>query len=302
MAAKPAVGRPGGLLAAPASRQRALVSRPRPRAPGRVAAAPEAAVASPLIIPFEPHAAPRAEAPPGAPPLVILPGFGNAARDYEAPFGDAEAGLAAALRRRGWAASALPLRRKDWLRVAAMLARPDYWRGGCDAFAGYKFYLDAVAAEVARVQAATGAERVVLVAHSAGGWLARAFIGDARCRLGVEGAAAARPGWAASLASLWDGLTDSDAEASASAAEDEAATGPHPAVAALVTLGAPHAPPPPGSGARDVTGGAQGWVRRKHPKNQPINQPPTHELPTPTQTKIAGQRALARRPLRRPRR
>jgi pimeloyl-ACP methyl ester carboxylesterase len=266
MAATPAVARPGGILAAPASRQRALIARPR--APGRgraAAAAPEAAAeaaaaASPLIIPFAPHAAPRAEAPRGAPPLVILPGFGNAARDYEAPFGDADAGLVPVLRRRGWTASALPLRRKDWLRVAAMFARPEYWRSGCDAFAGYGFYLDAVAAEVARVQAATGAERVVLVGHSAGGWLARAFIGDARCRPGAEGAAAARPGWAASLASLWDGLADSDAEASASAAEDEAAAGPHPAVAALVTLGAPHAPPPPGSGARDVTGGAQGWV------------------------------------------
>ncbi len=40
----------------------------------------------------------RAEAPPGAPPLVILPGFGNCSADYEAPDGDPEASIAAALR------------------------------------------------------------------------------------------------------------------------------------------------------------------------------------------------------------
>ena len=40
----------------------------------------------------------RAEAPLGAPPLVILPGFGNCSADYEAPEGDQEASIAGALR------------------------------------------------------------------------------------------------------------------------------------------------------------------------------------------------------------
>lgn len=46
-----------------------------------------------------------------APPLVILPGFGNKATDYTAPFGEASAdvSLAAALRRRGFRPYVLPI-------------------------------------------------------------------------------------------------------------------------------------------------------------------------------------------------
>lgn len=39
----------------------------------------------------------RVEAPAGAPPIVLLPGFGNCTQDYVAPFGDEEAGVAAVL-------------------------------------------------------------------------------------------------------------------------------------------------------------------------------------------------------------
>jgi len=40
---------------------------------------------------------PRVEAPTAAPPIVLLPGFGNCTQDYVAPFGDEEAGVAAVL-------------------------------------------------------------------------------------------------------------------------------------------------------------------------------------------------------------
>ena len=43
------------------------------------------------------------EAPLGAPPVVILPGFGNNSTDYEAPFGDPESAVATALKVGGWA-------------------------------------------------------------------------------------------------------------------------------------------------------------------------------------------------------
>lgn len=39
----------------------------------------------------------RVEAPPGAPPIVLLPGFGNQTEDYTAPFGDEETGIVATL-------------------------------------------------------------------------------------------------------------------------------------------------------------------------------------------------------------
>jgi pimeloyl-ACP methyl ester carboxylesterase len=82
-----------------------------------------------------------------------------------------------------------------------------------------------VADAVARAREASGGRRVTLVGHSAGGWLARAFLGDAR-----YGAA---PGL------------------------------PNPAVAALVSLGTPHLPPP--AGVFDVTRGALSWLHGRLP-------------------------------------
>lgn len=40
---------------------------------------------------------PQVEAPHDAPPVIILPGFGNNSTDYLAPFGEEELGLKAVL-------------------------------------------------------------------------------------------------------------------------------------------------------------------------------------------------------------
>ncbi len=81
------------------------------------------------------------EAPPNAPPLVILPGFGNNSGDYSAPFGVAEAGLVAALQRRGFKAYVLPVERGDWFKVARMLLSLDFYRTRCTTEVGYSWYL-----------------------------------------------------------------------------------------------------------------------------------------------------------------
>ena len=81
-----------------------------------------------------------------------------------------------------------------------------------------------VACEPRFTTEATKLLQVTLVAHSAGGWLARAFVAD--------------PLYFASPA----------ADPSC----------PHAGVAAIVTLGSPQSPPAPGLG-RDVTG-ACGWL------------------------------------------
>ena len=148
---------------------------------------------------------PRVLAPTGYGTLLILPGFGNASEDYTSPFGQEEASLASALRRRGFTVDVLPVERRDWFNVAKALFSPNFYSGRCTASEGYRWYLDRVALAVQRRESA--GQRVTLVGHSAGGWLARAFLGDEiYCVAG----------------------------------------GPRPAVRALVSLGTPHAPPPDG--------------------------------------------------------
>ena len=242
---------------------------------------------------------PRVLAWPNAGPIVILPGFGNDTEDYESPFGDARRGLAPRLRRRGFVVETVRLRRRDWLRVARALGSPAYWRGQADVAPGYYWYLLRVAAAVRRaekkwMEANNEGEnkeekpRVVLVAHSAGGWLGRAFLGDAALRAaGVaeaaqreEDRAVAALGRATGLGGVREALATAvevlfSSPSSGRAAEEQATPlpsaprpcveEPHPSVAALVTLGTPHLPPAPGSGARDVTGGALAWVNEQWP-------------------------------------
>ena len=50
------------------------------------------------VVPYASPPHPRVEAPPGHPPLLLLPGFGNCSADYLAPFGDEEMSVVAALK------------------------------------------------------------------------------------------------------------------------------------------------------------------------------------------------------------
>lgn len=119
------------------------------------------------------------EAQPGAPPIVILPGFGNCSEDYTAPFGNEEAAVAAALRvsfgcvcpsvgicaprsglhlapfstllllpapcslltmqRRGFSVYVVPVLRKDWFKVARALLTRAFWTSSCTTHPGYSW-------------------------------------------------------------------------------------------------------------------------------------------------------------------
>jgi len=159
------------------------------------------------------------------PPVVILPGFGNNTEDYTAPFGQSDSSLVAALQARGFRPFVVDLERKSWIKVARSLLSWRFYNKTCTTSPGYTWYLDLVAAKVEQAREETGCSQVDLIGHSAGGWLARAFI--------------ANPSY-----------HEGDSKA-------------NPTVRRLVTLGAPHVPPPDPS--KDMTGGALGWVHKQYP-------------------------------------
>jgi pimeloyl-ACP methyl ester carboxylesterase len=118
-----------------------------------------------------------------APPVVVLPGFGNDEIDYIAPLEQPEeVGLAAALRRRGVASlSVVPVKRADWLNVLRGVADGKFWAGDAQPTGpAFRWYLAKTRAAVEEAVAARRASqprsdpRALLVGHSAGGWLARA--------------------------------------------------------------------------------------------------------------------------------
>jgi hypothetical protein len=117
------------------------------------------------------------------PPVVICPGFGNDRIDYYEPLQQPrEVGLVSALERRGFDPELIltvPVERKDWLRVAGgLLDKNFYTNSALPTGNGYGWYLKRLQETVDEAYEKSGGERVLLIGHSAGGWLARAAMGD----------------------------------------------------------------------------------------------------------------------------
>ena len=154
-------------------------------------------------------------------PIVILPGFGNADVDYKTPFNQPEdKGFCAVLARRGFDdVTVVKLPRWEWVRVAAGLFDLDFWlnRQKPESIA-YGWYVERARRTIVDASKRGGGARVLVIGHSAGGWLARATLGQGSWELAAEG-------------------------------EGESATKvqARDVVCGLVTLGAPHYPPPEGS-------------------------------------------------------
>lgn len=121
-------------------------------------------------------------------PTVIIPGYLAGAREYR--------DLETALNQEGIPATTVPLRKRSWLpTIGGRSVRP---------------ILQAIAATVQQVRDTYNSDRVNLIGHSAGGWVARIYLGD-------------RP---------YDVRSD--------VSGDEATWNGRRSVAALVTLGTPH--------------------------------------------------------------
>jgi pimeloyl-ACP methyl ester carboxylesterase len=89
-------------------------------------------------------------------PIVILPGYLAAAAEYEA--------LQQDLQRAGYAAWIVPLQIRSWLPTLG--GRP------------VSPILQSLAETIRQVQSLTGSEQVNLIGHSAGGWIARIYLGQ----------------------------------------------------------------------------------------------------------------------------
>jgi len=123
--------------------------------------------------------------PPSNIKILILPGFFNDSSDYvlsQAPQGS----LVQSLRKRGWDVDndqvrIVPMARTDWLQV--------FWRGALDlqfwqgvappTGPAFRWYLERVKDNIQEmtINDDDNDPKVVLLCHSAGGWLARAVLG-----------------------------------------------------------------------------------------------------------------------------
>lgn len=120
------------------------------------------------------------------PTYLICPGFGNDAKDYIDPLGRGrEFSFVNALEKRGLDAEVVDIGRLEWLKLLGPSAvqplrfinnemTPDIL---------YGFYLDRVRRQLNRLEKED--KKVVLVGHSAGGWLVRKIVGEADNVLGL---------------------------------------------------------------------------------------------------------------------
>lgn len=154
--------------------------------------------------------------------VLILPGFGNESGDYTM-----DGSLVSSLLSRGWKESqvdVLPVERSDWLQVFLRGALDlEFWRGNASPDRpAFRWYLERISD---KVQELNEGESIILMGHSAGGWLARAAVGYG--------------------------------------SEDEGLAIDLDKIKGIVTLGAPNLPPPPS--VMDMTRGALRITNEKFP-------------------------------------
>ena len=178
---------------------------------------------------------------------MVCPGFGNNSTDYLAPFGDPNSSLAASLRARGFDVFVVDVERKDWAKILGGLLSVGFWTQKSTSDPAYTWYIERLDATVCEALAAhPGATQVDLVCHSAGGWLARAYLGGALNEVN----------WNSAARRLKGNAKEGDAVPAKHPT-------PHPSVRRIVTLGSPHLAPPPG--ANDATRGVLRWVNDRWP-------------------------------------
>jgi pimeloyl-ACP methyl ester carboxylesterase len=113
-------------------------------------------------------------------PFLILPGFAQSHRDYEATDDIDSEGFVQILHQNGIKnVEVANIHRTDWLKIGKCLSKACFWKGSCAPHEVFGFYLEEVYAKISSLKQESG-KPVVLIGHSAGGWLARAILGDGK--------------------------------------------------------------------------------------------------------------------------
>ena len=94
--------------------------------------------------------------------VIILPGLGNNARDYD--------DMALELRNRDLLVHTVDVARIDWLRNAAGLLDGNYWRCTLKPRPVVDWYLNKLKEKIEAAKTETSGGSITFVAHSAGGW------------------------------------------------------------------------------------------------------------------------------------
>jgi hypothetical protein len=227
--------------------------------------------------------------------ILILPGFGNDSNDYYLPQAP-QGSLVRSLERRGWTnmvnkkkiddetldeimllkdrIRVLPIARLDWLQVFLRGALDvKFWlANAAPTRPAFDWYLQRVATAVREMTASANDNdesdtnesdtKVVLICHSAGGWLARASLGFYGI---MNSSSCLSTSLDASAKNIVDGTTNDESISITRCSI------PLNRILGIVTLGAPHVPPPPN--VMDMTRGAlrithETFPGAYHKKNQ----------------------------------
>lgn len=101
-------------------------------------------------------------------PAIILPGLGNNTTDYEK--------LTLVLKKYGVPTVVVKVSRIDWLRNAAGLLDPNYWRGTLCPRPVLDWYFRKMDEAINEANELAQGGALSFIGHSAGGWLARAYM------------------------------------------------------------------------------------------------------------------------------
>lgn len=123
-----------------------------------------------LLEPAPPPSPPVPAASLSKDPVIVCPAQFGTLKDYQE--------LVDELQARGHPTVVAPLAFTDWLRLIPASLTTEYWTGELSPDVALPFYYEALEKAAAQLAEQYPGKKVQLVAHSIGGWIARAYLGQ----------------------------------------------------------------------------------------------------------------------------